>query len=110
MQTRSEPLTESYYYILLCLYGEPMHGYGIMQETQRLSGGRVTVGSGTMYGATGAMMKRGWIVERELAGGYERKRVYEITAAGREALIGEVERLRLLTAGADEVFNKNRTI
>ena len=33
-------LTESTYYILLSLY-HPQHGYGIMQQTEHLSGGRV---------------------------------------------------------------------
>ena len=33
-------LTESTYYILLSLY-RPQHGYGIMQQTEQLSGGRV---------------------------------------------------------------------
>ena len=32
-------LTESTYYILLSLY-HPQHGYGIMQQTEQLSGGR----------------------------------------------------------------------
>lgn len=31
-------LTESTYYILLSLY-HPQHGYGIMQQTEQLSGG-----------------------------------------------------------------------
>ena len=52
MGKQSEPLTESYFYILLCLYGGDNHGYGIMQMTESLSGGRVKIGSGTMYGAT----------------------------------------------------------
>ena len=53
-------LTESTYYILLSLY-TPQHGYGIMQMTSQLSKGEVTIGSGTMYGATSNMMKKGWI-------------------------------------------------
>ena len=43
-------LTETTYYILLSLY-HPQHGYGIMQETQQLSGGRVRLAAGTLYGA-----------------------------------------------------------
>ena len=39
-------LTETTYYILLSLY-HPRHGYGIMQETQQLSGGRVRLAAGT---------------------------------------------------------------
>ena len=51
-------LTESTYYILLSLY-HPRHGYGIMQETQQLSGGRVRLAAGTLYGALNACAKRG---------------------------------------------------
>ena len=58
---KSEPMSESYYYILLCLAKGANHGYGIMQMTEKLSRGDVTIGSGTMYGATSNMMKKGWI-------------------------------------------------
>ena len=47
-------LTESTYYILLSLY-TPQHGYGIMQQTQELSGGRVRLAAGTLYGALTAL-------------------------------------------------------
>ena len=50
MSRKNEPLTESYFYILLCLYHTSMHGYGIMQKTAELSQGNVKIGSGTMYG------------------------------------------------------------
>ena len=88
---KSEPMSESYYYILLCLAKGANHGYGIMQMTERLSGGDVTIGSGTMYGATGNMMKKGWI--REIMSdepGLERRRLYQLTDAGREALRAEI--------------------
>jgi len=55
---KNEPLTESYFYILLCLLEGPNHGYGIMQKVKELSDARVTIGSGTMYGATGNMTKK----------------------------------------------------
>ena len=41
------PLTEAGYYILLSLM-EPMHGYGIMQNVEALSGGRVRLAAGTL--------------------------------------------------------------
>ena len=65
MEPKREPLTESYFYILLCLYSHANHGYGIMQEAGRLSGGRVKIGSGTMYGAVSNMIKKGWIMESD---------------------------------------------
>lgn len=101
---RSEPLSESYYYILLCLAKGANHGYGIMQMTERLSGGDVTIGSGTMYGATGNMLKKGWI--REVLSdepGVERRRLYQLTETGREILRAEIERLRRMLDNAEGV-------
>ena len=43
MGKKTEPLSESYYYILLCLAKGVNHGYGIMQMTETLSGGEVRV-------------------------------------------------------------------
>jgi len=92
---KSEPMSESYFYILLCLSKGANHGYGIMQMTEQLSHGEVTIGSGTMYGATGNMMKKGWIKEIMSDGaGLERKRLYCLTELGETALTAEIARLR----------------
>lgn len=99
---KSEPMSESYYYILLCLSKGANHGYGIMQMTQKLSEGEVTIGSGTMYGATSNMMKKGWIKEiMSEAVGIERKRLYCLTEDGQEALNNEIKRLKRMLAGAE---------
>ena len=63
MKTKAEPLSESYFYILLCLSKGANHGYGIMKQTEQLSEGQVKIGSGTMYGATSNMIKKNWIKE-----------------------------------------------
>ena len=63
-----EPLTESYFYILLCLYDGPNHGYGIMQKTLVLSAGNVRLdrffggcpaGSAAEEGGTHHLCRRG---------------------------------------------------
>lgn len=103
MSRGAEPLTESYFYILLCLYRGPNHGYGIMRQALELSEGHVRIGSGTMYGATGNMMKKGWI--RELPGSdADRRRLYMLTDAGRQVLLDEAARLRHLAAAADSII------
>ena len=48
--SETSALTEAVFYILLSL-NQPRHGYGIMQETERMSGGRVHLAAGTLYGA-----------------------------------------------------------
>lgn len=105
MAEKYEPLTESYYYILLCLYNKPNHGYGIMLDTERLSGGAVKIGSGTMYGATSNMIKKGWIREKFSEDpGDRRKRLYELSSIGRVVLEEEIARLKKLIEGADTVM------
>ena len=108
MARPTEPLTESYFYILLCLYRGPNHGYGIMRRTLALSEGRVHIGSGTMYGATGNMMKKGWIEECPTPDA-DRRRLYRLTDAGRQVLLDEAARLKHLAAAADSVMTEGGT-
>ena len=101
---KSEPMSESYFYILLCLAKGANHGYGILQMTAQLSEGTVTIGSGTMYGATSNMMKKGWIHEiMSTEEGMERRRLYQLTDSGRKALDEEIKRLKRMVANAEEV-------
>ncbi len=100
----SEPMSESYFYILLCLAKGANHGYGIMQMTEKISGGEVTIGSGTMYGATSNMIKKGWITEIiSNEPGLERRRLYQLTDSGFEALSTEIARLRRMLENAEGV-------
>lgn len=101
---KSEPMSESYFYILLCLSKGPNHGYGIMQMTNTLSHGEVTIGSGTMYGATSNMLKKGWIKEiLSTEAGLERKRLYCLTDSGQQALDNEIKRLQRMLGSTKEV-------
>ena len=87
-------LTEAVYYILLSLM-EPLHGYGIMQNVDRLSGGRLKLAAGTLYGAISTMLEKGWITA--LGGSADsRKKEYVITEAGQAVLRAEYKRLREL--------------
>lgn len=106
MSKKYEPLTESYYYILLCLYKKPNHGYGIMQETKELSNNRVKIGSGTMYTAVSKMIKRGWIRDSEILNEHDdRRRTYEITKEGIDILTNEIKRLKELINSAELVIS-----
>ena len=95
-------LTEAVYYILLSLV-TPRHGYGIMQEAERMSSGRVKLAAGTLYGAINGLLDRGWI--RAVPGDQDsRRKEYALTEAGREALIGELDRLRELVKNGEIVL------
>ena len=84
------PMTEAMYYILLALL-KPGHGYGMMQRIRELSGGRMEMGPGTLYGVLSRMSKEGLIVLTEAEG---RRKNYTITDAGRQALLTEYRRLQ----------------
>ncbi|MBE5813610.1 MAG: PadR family transcriptional regulator [Clostridiales bacterium] len=97
-------LTESTYYILLSLY-TPQHGYGIMQKAEQMSGGRVRLAAGTLYGALNALCDKGWIIQLPVESG-SRKKEYKLTEKGLQVLQNELERLRQLVANGDSVLNK----
>lgn len=97
-------LTESTYYILLSL-AEPRHGYGIMQETARLSGGRIRLAAGTLYGALNALCDKGWIVPLPVEED-SRKKQYRLTERGRSVLAQELDRLRELVRSGESVLKE----
>ena len=95
-------LTESTYYILLSLY-EPQHGYGIMQRTEELSGGRVRLAAGTLYGALSSMSEKGWIQLLPGESG-SRKKEYCLTSEGLLALKNELDRLKELVQNGETIL------
>ena len=88
-------LTESTYYILLSLY-HPQHGYGIMQQTEQLSGGRVHLAAGTLYGALTSLCDKGWI----------RPLPAESGAEGVHVLKHELARLQQLVANGESILKE----
>jgi len=97
-------LTEAVYYILLALHS-PLHGYGIMQKVGEMSGGRVRLAAGTLYGAIGTMLDKGWI--NSLPGVQNsRKKEYQITDLGKKMAEGELHRLRELIANGERIIER----
>ena len=101
---KNTALTEAVYYILLSLIS-PMHGYGIMQNVEQLSNGRVRLAAGKLYGAINTLLERGWIMalSEESAG---RKKEYRITDLGAEQLGAEIRRLEELLENARRVLEE----
>ena len=98
-------LTEAAYYILLSLY-TPQHGYGIMQQTERLSGGRVRLAAGTLYGALNSLCEKGWIVPLPVTE-ESRKKEDRLTEQGLDVLKNELRRLRQLVENGEAVMGKD---
>ena len=95
-------LTEAVYYILLSLL-TPRHGYGIMQNAETLSGGRVKLAAGTLYGAINSLLEKGWITA--LPGEKDsRKKEYVITEEGRAVLVQELSRLTELVENGKRIM------
>ena len=86
------PMSETAFYMLLSL-NEVRHGYGIMQHVEELTGRRIRLGAGTVYGTLSRMEKDGLI--RAVAE-VERRKLYQITPAGVELLKAEASRIREL--------------
>ena len=86
------PMTETAFYILLCLQ-EPNHGYGVVQRVEQLTEGALRLAPGTMYGSLAKMEKDGVIcfVREE-----EKRKLYCITELGKEILRLELKRIEQL--------------
>lgn len=95
-------LTEAVFYTLLALH-EPLHGYGIMQETEKMSKGRLKLSAGTLYGALSSMLEKGWI--KALPGEEEsRRKEYQITELGKSIVKGEMARLEELVSNGKNII------
>lgn len=94
-------LTEVTFFILLALY-TPRHGYAIMQFIGEQTGGRLTLGAGTLYGALNALEEKGWIARYGEA--TDRKKAYLITSLGKSIAEQELARLRALTEAAEAII------
>ncbi len=89
---KNTPLTEALFYILLSVR-KPNHGYGIIQEVEKLTEGRVTLGPGTLYGAIQTMTAKGWIRIYSAETDSRKKKEYIITDLGRAVFAEEIKRL-----------------
>lgn len=92
-----EPLSEPVLLILLSLADRPRHGYAILQDTGEISGGRVRLSTGTLYGALGRLLQDRWIERFREQDNSRGKQAYRLTALGRRNLQMEVSRLKQLT-------------
>jgi PadR family transcriptional regulator PadR len=87
-------MSEATYFVLVSLANEPGHGYAITQRAEQLSGGRVRLTAGTLYGALDRLTEQGLltITGEEVVSGRTR-RYYALTDAGRGALAAEAVRM-----------------
>ena len=75
--------------LLAALEGEPRHGYAVIESLRESSGGRLDLPTGTIYPALHRLEAGGLIRGRWSVVAGRRRRVYQLTAAGRAALTGK---------------------
>jgi len=90
-------LSEPVLFVLLSLVEQPRHGYSILKDIESMSGGRVLLSTGTLYGALQRLLDNGWIERGEEEDAPRDRRTYRLTSRGRRNLQMEVERMRHLT-------------
>ena len=106
MQTRQRdpelllPLTPAVFHILLSLVVGDHHGYGIMQEVNSSTKGKLRLGPGTLYRSLKQMLAEGFIIEwderSDPALDDQRRHYYRLTDFGERVLAAETERLEQL--------------
>ncbi len=100
-----QALTEAVYYIMLTLQ-KPLHGYGIIQNVAELSGGRVKLAPGTLYGAINTLVDKGWI-DALPENPESRKKEYVITESGKAVLREEISRLSELVQNGRKLLEES---
>lgn len=89
--------TPTVFEILLALADGERHGYDIMQEVERRTGGKMVIRPGSLYRAVHRLLDRGLVEELDEGpdpdNDDERRRYYRISDAGLEALRDETERM-----------------
>ncbi len=93
------PLSPQVFHILLALADREQHGYGIMQDVEARTGGKLRLSPGTLYGSMKRMLEQGLVSElREserpaAKSDDERRRYYRLTALGRSVVRAEASRM-----------------
>ena len=94
---QSPPLSKVALHVLLAIGPEERHGYAIMTEVERMTGGAVRLGPGVVYTTIKRLLGDGLIEETDERPDRQmddqRRRYYRLTALGRTIAATEVNRL-----------------
>jgi PadR family transcriptional regulator PadR len=97
----TKAMTEQAFFILTALAGAPQHGYGIVGDVEELSGGRVSLKVGSLYGVLDRLVAESLVeLDREEPHNGRLRRYFRITDEGRAALSVEVARQAANVAAA----------
>jgi DNA-binding PadR family transcriptional regulator len=94
------PLPAATFHILMALAQEDRHGYAIILDVEKRTGGELRLSAGTLYRSIQRMLEQGLIVEtRERPAPElddERRRYYRITPFGAAVARAETQRMASL--------------
>jgi DNA-binding PadR family transcriptional regulator len=94
-------MQEPTFLILTALAAGPQHGYGIITDAERISGGVTRLQAGTLYMALDRLRSAGLVEpDREEVTGGRLRRYYRLTDEGAALLTAETGRRRASTAVA----------
>jgi DNA-binding PadR family transcriptional regulator len=96
--TRFLPLSPHQFHILLALTDEDRHGYAVIQDVARRTGGALRLGTGTLYTAIARLVELQLIADSGRVD--ERRRYYRLLPLGRAVLSAETARLDALVRHA----------
>ncbi len=83
----------------------PLHGYGIANAIEELSGEALRIDEGSLYPALHRMEESGWISAGwTITENKRRARIYQLTRAGKKQLAAETERWSGFSAGVARVL------
>ena len=89
-----KPLSEAVLFILTSLADQPRHGYALIQDIAKLSGGRVRLSTGTLYGAIRRLLEEECIEPFAQEDTSRDKQAYRLTAEGLRQLRAELDRMK----------------
>ena len=86
--------------ILSLLSREDMYGYQLVQETERISGGRIVTQEGSLYPVLYKLLDNGYISDRKVLVDKRMNRIYyHIEPSGQERLKELLQEYRAITEG-----------
>ena len=102
-----EPITESMFYVLLCLHNKNMYGTEMAELVRKITDDRVKLGPGTLYSILSTFETEGVINKFSQEG---RRITYQITEKGEQLYQDELQRMRKCLWDAQRKLQVNESV
>ena len=102
-----EPITESMFYVLLCLHNKNMYGTEMAELVRKITDDRVKLGPGTLYSILSTFETEGVISKFSQEG---RRITYQITEKGEQLYQDELQRMRKCLWDAQRKLQVNESV